>query len=171
MILVAAAIKSYFRGMENDVPSFIQDLVAPNVGRTAKYINSLIKSRFEEHQVPLTKEQYIVLLRVEKEPKPQNFLAIVTERDKGSLTRLVQSLEKKEFIKRKVCEEDNRVNKVEITKKGRDVLNQVKPLMSNIFECLHDGISTEEKEITLKVLSKIQKNSLKEIDELDRLSN
>ena len=157
--------------MKNELPSFIQNLVAPNVGRTAKYINSLIKSRFEENEIPLSKEQYIVLLRVENEPKPQKFLANVTERDKGSLTRLVQSLEKKQLIKRKICKEDSRVNKVEITKRGTAVLNQVKPLMIRIYESLHGGINAQEKEITLKVLSIIQENAMKEIKEIERLSN
>jgi DNA-binding MarR family transcriptional regulator len=157
--------------MKNELPSFVQNLVAPNVGRTAKYINSLIKSRFEENEIPLSKEQYIVLLRVENEPKPQKFLANVTERDKGSLTRLVQSLEKKQLVKRKICQEDSRVNKVEITKRGTAVLNQVKPLMISIYESLHGGINAQEKEITLKVLSIIQENAMKEIKEIERLSN
>ena len=155
--------------MKNNTPIFIQGLVVPNIGKTTKYVNSLIKSKFEEKRIPLTKEQFIVLLRLEEGPKQQSLLTLITERDKGSLTRLVQSLEKKRYVIRKICAHDSRVNWVEITDSGMEVLAKIKPLMTEIYDVIQVGISDKEKEITLKVLSKIQENSKMELEENDRL--
>lgn len=167
--MVAPATNSYFRRVKNETPKFIQGLVVPNVGKTGKFINTLIKSKFLENKIPLSKEQFIVLLRVEDEPKQQSVLSMITERDKGSLTRLVQSLEKKRYIIRRVCSHDSRANWVEITDKGQEILNKIKPIMAGIYESIQVDISEEEKQIALKVLIKIQENAKKEFEEESRL--
>lgn len=155
--------------MKNASNLFMHDPIIPHVGKTAKCFGALIRSRFEAQKVPLTKEQFIVLMRLENEPQPQSFLAQITERDKGSLTRLVQSLEKKGFVNRKVCKQDSRVNQVAITKSGAAILNKVKPVLLEIFDQLQEGITEEEKQTTLRVLKSIQENSMKELEKLDSI--
>jgi DNA-binding MarR family transcriptional regulator len=145
----------------------MNNLVAPRIGKTAKFINSMIKSYFSEHNIPLTKEQLIVLWRLKEEPRPQSFLAMITERDKGSLARLVQSLEKKNYVQKKICKEDSRVNWIEITAEGRAILEDTQPVLWEIFNLLQEGIEEEEIEIAIKVIQKVQENAQKEIEKLD----
>lgn len=160
-------LNCYFCIVKSEFPKFVQGAMAPRVTKTAKFISMMVKANFTAHKVPLTKEQFIVLLCLEEESKSQSFLAIITERDKGSLTRLIQSLEKKEYIKRKVCAEDNRVNQVELTSKGRLVLEDTKPLMRKMLDAIQVGISKEEMEIATRVLEKMQDNAQKEMDRIE----
>ena len=141
--------------------------MAPRIGRSAKLITLLIRAQLVAHDINLTREQFILLMHVEERPKPQSSLALITERDKGSLTRLVQSLEKKEFIKRNDCQEDNRVNYVEITTKGIEVLNQTKPIVAALFAKIKKGINTEDWNVAIAVLDKITANANDELKKVD----
>lgn len=157
--------------MKNDFPKFVKGAMVPRLGKTTKFINMMIKGHFLANNIPLTKEQFIVLLCLEERPKPQSSLANITERDKGSLTRLVQSLEKKKYVKRKVCSEDNRVNHVEMTAKGKVILNKTKPVISELFDRIQVNIDEKEKEIAMRVIEQIQNNALKEIETLEHIKN
>ncbi len=79
--------------MKNKFPAFVKNAIAPRIGKSSKFIHMMIQQSLDYHNIPLTKEQFVVLLYLEEEAKPQSFLAHITERNKGSLTRLVQSLE------------------------------------------------------------------------------
>lgn len=166
-IIVAPATKSYFRSVKNESPKFIQGEMAPKIGKTAKLITMVIKGKFAANNILLTKEQFVLLMNIEEGPQPQSSLVMITERNKGSLTRLVQSLEKKKYVKRKVCEKDSRVNRVEITNKGLELLNQTKPLVSEVFAHIKAGLNEEEKEIAFKVLDQIAANAAEELKNLE----
>ena len=145
----------------------MKSALAPKVIKTAKFVSMMIKAQFAAHSIKLTKEQFAVLLYLEEGRKNQSFLAVVTERDKGSLTRLIQSLEKKGYIKRTTSKEDNRVNQVELTTKGREILAETKPLMMGFFSSLQEGISAKEMELATKVLQKMQQNAINQIEKLE----
>ncbi len=141
--------------------------IVPKVGKTAKYISAFIRAMLEEHKLPLSKEQFIVLHHLEEEDKPQSFLAMITERDKGSLTRLVQSLEKKKLVVRKVCPNDSRVNRVSLTQEGRTILEQSKPIFKQVFDLVEKGITEEEKETVRRVLLQLRENAVAEMEKLE----
>ena len=153
--------------MNADFPTFVQGVLTPKIGKTAKLVNIMMKTHFAVKGIPLTKEQFVVLLCLEEEAKTQSFLTLITERDKGSLTRLIQSLEKKEYVKRRVSEEDNRVNEVELTPKGSEILESTKPMMKNLFMLLQEGIDEKEIQVVIRVMQKIQANAMNEIERLD----
>lgn len=169
--LVAPTTNFYFRQVKFQFPSFLQEAIAPKVGRTAKVIHMMMKATLLQKNIDLTKEQFFVLLCLEQEARPQSFLAMITERDKGSLTRLVQSLEKKEYVQRSVSESDGRVNYVELTPQGQKVLNNTKPLMTKMVMQLQDGIDEHEKSIALKVLQQVQGNALSELERIENIKN
>ena len=141
----------------------------PQLGKTTKFINMMVKAHFVANDIPLTKEQFIVLLCLEEEPQPQSFLATITERDKGSLTRLVQSLEKKRYVIRKACKADSRVIQVEVSPKGRAILEQTKPIIKSLFARLQLGVDEKEKVVAMKVIEQIQENASKEIEKIEHI--
>lgn len=153
--------------MNSNFPSLIANYLTPRVGRTAKFIGIAVKAEFCENNIELTKEQFIVLLCLEGEPKSQSSLAFITERDKGSLTRLIQSLEKKAYVNRKNDKQDSRVNLVEITSKGKAILESTKPIIQSLFNRLQDGIKEEEIKIAKTVLERVQVNAQKELEKIE----
>lgn len=93
---------------------------------------------------------------------------MVTERGKGSLTRLIQSLEKKKYVKRAISAEDSRVNEVELTYEGKVILEETKPVMKKLFSMVQQGITEKEVELVTQVLQKMQlnvKNVIEKIEE------
>jgi DNA-binding MarR family transcriptional regulator len=120
----------------------IKDMLVPSMGRAFKHIHILGSKRLAN--TGLTLKQFILLEHVRDKSLPQCDLAIITDRDKGSLTRLIQSLERKKFVKRTVAEHDKRVNLVEATAAGRSVLKAAYPIMMDMFEELTRGIGPQE---------------------------
>jgi DNA-binding MarR family transcriptional regulator len=149
-------------------PKFLDGAIGPVVGKTGKIIHMMMQANFTANNIPLTKEQFIVLICLEEAPRPQSFLALITERDKGSLTRLVQGLEKKEYVVRTVSETDARINQVAVTEKGREIIQQTKPLMKGLVNSLQAGIDLEELAIATKVLEQVQANAIQKIEELEQ---
>ena len=76
-------------------------------------------------------------------------------------------VKKKEYVKRRVSEEDNRVNEVELTPKGSEILESTKPMMKNLFMLLQEGIDEKEIQVVSRVMQKIQANAMNEIERLD----
>jgi len=133
--------------------------IVPEIGKTMKFIDIMVKAQFAKNGIDLTKEQFVLLRFLDQGPKPQSSLALITERDKGSLTRLVQSLERKKFIKRTVSKSDQRVNLVEMTPLGEKVALQARPIILSIIETLQNGVNEKDKEVTKRVLQCIRTNA------------
>ena len=74
--------------------------LAPWIGRTAKILNMYISEVFLQNNIQVTKEQWIVLkiLFEDNEPLIQNELAFITNRNKASLTRLRNVMEKNNLV-------------------------------------------------------------------------
>ncbi|WP_196894093.1 MarR family winged helix-turn-helix transcriptional regulator [Aureivirga marina] len=133
--------------------------ILPWVGKTGKLLGCFINDRFQENEIPLTREQWVLLIKLSGlEGVPQHDLAYITERDKTSLTRLIQTMEKKGFVKRKAAKNDRRVNLVFMTEKGNEIYQKSLPVMELVIELLQKNISEEEIVTTIKTLQKLQTN-------------
>ena len=161
-LLVAYATKYYIClkfNMELLKNLIIPDMLIPTLGKTMKHVDYLIQSKLKEAGLSLTKKQCILMKLISEGPKPQNSLALITDRDKGSLTRLIQSLERKQYVKRIVSKTDKRVNLVQLTKKGNQALEEAKPVLHTVFKSLQKGITRNEKEAVSNVLHRIMDNA------------
>ena len=129
------------------------------IGKTAKLMGSYVNEQLLDHKIDLTKTQLIVLKFLQYSDRiSQNKLAFITERDKTSLTRLMNTMEKKELVNRKPSAGDKRIKLVGITDKGRKLLSEAEPVLSQLENQISDGISTQEMNITIKVLEQVQAN-------------
>lgn len=85
----------------------------------------------------------------------------VTEKiskDKSTVTILVNKLEKKEYIRKKVCDEDRRVTYLELEDKAKEILNiifEVSDIFQNKVEKILDE---EERKMFIKIMSKLIEN-------------
>lgn len=140
-----------------------EDLLIPTLGKTMKHVDVMIKGRFHSAGLDLTKNQFIVLKWLTRERRPQCDLALITERDKGSLTRLIQSMERKGYVERSTSREDARMNMVGITPAGTQAFKVAEPIMFDIFQRLQKGISQEERLAAKSVLDRILTNAMNEL--------
>ncbi|MFK8103971.1 MAG: MarR family winged helix-turn-helix transcriptional regulator [Saprospiraceae bacterium] len=114
---------------------------------------------FSSHGFDITREQFILLAHLYHEDgMMQKDLAFITERNKGSLARLVNTTEKKNWVARIPSTEDKRVNQIYLTTQGRDVFEKLKPILAKCEQAVQKGLTPQEIETTISVLEKIQKN-------------
>ena len=137
----------------------IENTLAPWLGRTSKMIDNYVQELFCEKDICLTKIQWVFLKKVqEQNGVPQQELAFLTGRDKTSLTRLVNTMEKKNLVARIPSKFDKRINNIHITKKGALLYNETLPIIEKFVAGLQENISSEEITQTIKVIKKIQEN-------------
>ena len=151
---------------ENEIVDF-ENSIGPWLGKTVKIVEYFLQERFNIHGLDLTKEQMIVLKRLhDKDGLSQNELAFLTLRNKSSLTRLLSKMEKKDYILRRQCEKDKRINHVYLTKFGEETFKKTKPAIKEMIEIMEQNISDSEKQQMINTLKKIQHNFDSKIESL-----
>jgi DNA-binding MarR family transcriptional regulator len=150
--------------IRHDFPKGMEHSMLPWLGRTMKCIDIYIAQVLSGQGIQLTRHQMVMMKILQSHgPQPQSDLAFLTERDKGSLTRLVSSMEKKNLVARIASQEDKRVNMVHITKTGEKVLKDMEPVLQKIMKNLQDGIAKEDRDVVVSVMKKIQENIDKQL--------
>jgi DNA-binding MarR family transcriptional regulator len=138
--------------------------IIPLMGKAMKHIEAMLVANMKAQGIDLTKNQVILMKWISEGPRPQSSLALITERDKGCLTRLIQSMEKKKLIERVVSAEDKREKWVKLTKTGEEALGRAFPVFEAAFDVLLVGISEKDRGTARKVLNKILENADQEIN-------
>lgn len=137
----------------------LKNTLGPWLGKTAKMIGCLINDVLLENGVDLTREQWLVLLKLyQNDGQSQNKLALVTERDKTSLTRLIKIMERKKLVLRIKDKTDKRINLVFITNIGKSEFKKALPLMQKTIKTLQEGLTQKEIQDTIIILQKLQNN-------------
>src|SRR5881398_902227 len=89
-------------------------------GKASIAIARRLQKKFNTSGINLTIEQWSVLYHLWKEDgRSQQDLCNATFRDKPSITRLIDNLEKQNLVKRVSHESDRRINKVYLTKQAQ----------------------------------------------------
>jgi len=124
-----------------------------------KLIDLYIANHFQEQDIDLTKVQMIMLVRLfYNDGQPQNDLALLTNRDKASLARLLDTMERKGLVVRVPSKDDKRIKLVHITKKGVELYESVRPLIKQMISKVQHGISEKDVQFTIKILKQLQLN-------------
>jgi DNA-binding MarR family transcriptional regulator len=136
----------------------------PWLGRAMKEVDLFFKDHLEPGGTRLTKVQWVMLKLLNKEDgQPQNQLAFLTNRDKASLTRLIDTMERKNLVARIPSRSDQRINHIYITKHGEKIYRESLPIVNKLIEIVQNNVSGEEIEATVQVMKKII-NNLKEAE-------
>lgn len=137
----------------------IEKTILPWVGKTSKMMSICLKEKLRQHGINLTREQWILLKKLnDGDGQAQNDLAIITERNKASLTRLINTMERKNYVARIPDTKDKRINRIFLTKNGKNVLESTYPAMTELMLELQTGISEEEKAVVIRVMKKVMTN-------------
>lgn len=137
----------------------MEESVLPWIGKTAKMMAIFIGDRLKRNGMDLSLQQMIILkILHEEDGRPQQDLAIVTERHKASLTRLISTLEKKQLVTRVPDQVDKRINRVYLTKQGKEQLQSTFPVMQELMMEMQQGLNKKDLQTTIQTLQKIQSN-------------
>jgi DNA-binding MarR family transcriptional regulator len=107
----------------------------------------------------VTPEQWALLVRLwERDERSQTELANLTFRDKPSVTRLIDGLERAGLIVRARDPEDGRSHRIVLTRAGRELESRLVPIVRDFVARWTRGISEEDLQATLRTLRTLYHN-------------
>lgn len=132
-----------------------------SIGMYINYINKKIQRyltlNLEKYNI--TTEQWSVLLHLlQKDGINQKQLAKDVDKDQPTLVRILDILERKKLVERRKCVEDRRSFLIYVTLEGKKLRNEVYPFIEALFGNIVDGISSNQLNLFIDTLNKIEKN-------------
>ena len=128
-------------------------------GKTSTAIARRLQKNFKQAGIEITIEQWSVLYHLWKEDgMSQQQLCDATFRDKPSITRLVDNLEKLGLVKRMADKNDRRVNKVCTTAEAQKLQELSMEVANKTLNEALDGMSIAKIEIAKEVLQIVYDN-------------
>ena len=129
-------------------------------GKVSTAINRKLSRNFRQAGIDITPEQWTILLSLwEKDGITQQELCNATFKDKPSMTRLLDNMEKQHLVVRISDKKDRRTNLIYLTKTGRELESQSYKMANVTLEEALKGIPIEELKIGQEVLRKIFTNT------------
>lgn len=130
------------------------------ISRTSQAIKNALYRKFKEHGHNITTEQWSVLAKLYYEDGiSQKQIGDCLFKDKPTITRILDLMEKKNLIIRISDDKDRRKFKIYLTQDGKNVVLALLPIAENFLISLTEGISEQETEIFRNILEKLEKNS------------
>jgi DNA-binding MarR family transcriptional regulator len=128
-------------------------------GKASTAIARRLQKKFNKAGLNLTIEQWSVLYHLWKEDgKSQQDLCNATFRDKPSITRLVDNLEKLKLVKRVPSKDDRRMNMIILTNEAKKLQDQAMDIASETLNEALEGVPAERIEICKEVLQIVYDN-------------
>ena len=128
-------------------------------GKASIAIARRLQKKFNNAGLNLTIEQWSVLYQLWKQDgSSQQDLCERTFRDKPSITRLVDNLEKLQLVRRVPSESDRRINLVYLTKQGSKMEEQTMTLAEQTLNEALTGISADNRNLCKEILQRVYEN-------------
>lgn len=128
-------------------------------GKASTAIARRLQKKFNTSGVNLTIEQWSVLYHLWKQDgQSQQELCMASFRDKPSITRLVDNLEKLNLVKRVSDDKDRRINKVYLTKQAHKLQEDTMQVAEETLNEALEGVPAEQVEMCKQVLQKVYDN-------------
>lgn len=133
-------------------------------GKVSAAINRRLIRNFRENDLDITPEQWTVLLFLwEKDGVSQQELCNATFKDKPSMTRLIDNMERQNLVVRIASKSDRRTNLVYLTRQGRELEDRARNVANRTLKEALTGVTTEELRISQEVLRKIFSNAKSDV--------
>ncbi|PVD52121.1 MarR family transcriptional regulator [Terrimonas sp.] len=132
--------------------SFITGVASTAIGRR-------LQKKFKQQDIDITIEQWSVLYHLWKQDGlSQQELCNATFRDKPSITRLVDNLEKLKLVKRVPSKEDRRINLIQLTDTSTKLRDETMDIANETLNEALGGVTAQEIEVCKSVLQRVYDN-------------
>lgn len=133
------------------------DYISIMIHQTDLTLTRFVKAKLDPLNIA-PEQNLILLLLWEKDGLSQNEIAKRLVKDKTNIARMLNSLEKKGYIHRKINKIDGRSFNVYLTESGKELSELVYPIIEEINRVVCSGITMEELQTVDNVLFKIRRN-------------
>jgi DNA-binding MarR family transcriptional regulator len=128
-------------------------------GKASTAIARRLQKNFKQANLDITIEQWSVLYHLWKQDGlSQQQLCDATFRDKPSITRLVDNLERLQLVKRVASKDDRRINMIYLTREAAQLQEQTMELANQTLNEALEGVTHGQVEIAKEVLQKVYDN-------------
>ena len=145
------------------------DLLKSRIGmklvRIGKMTRAIAVQRFSAKNFEITPEQLMVLSAlIDHDGLYQRQIGMITLKDRPNITRIINILEKMNFVTRKPDVNKRKIYNIFVTDEGKNVVKKVMPTALELWENIVDGVDEDDLEITLKVMNKFKENLMKDMN-------
>jgi DNA-binding MarR family transcriptional regulator len=143
------------KNIENQLKNSLGTLI----GRTSHAILNKLQKRFREEGYNITVEQWQVLINLNNTNHQfHQQLAENTFKEKSTITRLLDGLEKKNLVERVSDTNDRRQKSIRITANGKSLLTKLKPFAHGVQSRALKDVDLKQMKICQDILLKIYNN-------------
>ena len=129
------------------------------VGKISTAINRTFLRAFANEGIEITTEQWSVMACLwQRDKVTQQALCSLTLKDKPSMTRLIDKLERRNLVTRVADHNDRRINLIHLTETGTELQQRATNLVEELVSKALNGITEEELIVSRVVLKKIMTN-------------
>lgn len=133
--------------------------IAVELNLTGCKLKQFLAAKLKQMDVPLTPEQFMLIdLLWNHGEMSQQQLADLLQKDKNSVTKLVDAIEKKGFVVRQQNKNDRRSNTLVLTEKANQLKPGAKQKGISILDQMLEGINENELRAFLETLRKLNIN-------------
>ncbi len=132
-------------------------------GKVSAAIYRKLYRNFKKEGLDITPEQWTILIYLwKKDGVKQQDLCDATFKDKPSMTRLLDNMERQHLVVRISQVKDRRTNLIYLTKTGRDLEEPASVITTTTLKEALEGISSQELEVCQEVMNRIFYNTTDE---------
>lgn len=145
--------------MEKNELMDLDDFLIYQIYGSARLLRFQLQKLLDANEPNFTPEQAFLLYKLYMDDgQSQRQLADKILNDYPNITRLIDKLENKGYVRREIAENDRRMFKIYMSEKGKSRFNSFIPLIMHEREKLLEGISSDEEKIVKNVLKRIEEN-------------
>jgi DNA-binding MarR family transcriptional regulator len=135
-----------------------EEAVSTLVFHLGRELRTALDRRFESHGITSQQAALLLLSRLLKEPSPIKMAARLGT-DAAGMTRLLDRLERKQFIARRVSPDDRRLVVIELGPRSKHLLPRLIPEFKWAEKGLLDGFKKSEVDELNKMLRRLLQNA------------
>ena len=131
------------------------------LGKASRLLGNQISRQLSDYQV--TGEQWAILASLwRNDGQTQQSLADVSNKNKASITHLIDNLEKRRLVERRTDKSDRRNKLIFLTSEGASLQEELSSIVKKTTREATAGIDKKELKLAKKVLKKMVENLVTE---------
>lgn len=147
------------RGQFSNGRNDLDKAIAFAIQQAHERLRATLYREFHDHGLEITPEQWIVLVLLwEREGRTPSELSDATLRDRPTMTRILDTMERNGLITRQPTPEDKRGRVVRLTRDGRTLRAPLMARARRIVKRIERGIAETDLRVTRRTLKKIFEN-------------
>ncbi|PLY07769.1 MAG: hypothetical protein C0625_04175 [Arcobacter sp.] len=133
----------------------LKDSIAYRLIRGANSVNKTLNKKLCSYEIAIEQRATLEIIKYEEDVN-QTRIATLLGKDTATISRSLDSLEKKGLVSKSEQSGDRRSKKVEITKKGESVLEETLLEVGSYRESLNSKLTQDEIEAFFKIMNKLE---------------